>query len=171
MINKGQTEGTLCLSAIWPPQPSTHIYSYGMCGLQGDPTGLLMLPILLRPAGFLYWPFDLYGSYSMTVQVKTAGQLEGRAVLEVYEMTLGLFFFPGLLLFFFNGTPAPPGGQSWNTTYKTFWVVLLKICRYITVSQICSLICLPSIVIILAPNSTPTNKDMEELWCMDTNYK
>lgn len=37
----------------------------------------------------------------MTVQVKTAGQLEGRAVSEVYEMTLGLVFFPGLLLFFF----------------------------------------------------------------------
>lgn len=52
MINKGETEGTLCLSAIWPPQPSTHMYSYGVCGLQGDPTGSSRFVILLSPAGF-----------------------------------------------------------------------------------------------------------------------
>lgn len=32
----------------------------------------------------------------------------------------------------------------------------------LTVSQICSLICLPSIVIILAPNSTPASRDTHQ---------
>lgn len=105
----------------------------------------------------------------MRVQVKTTGLLEKWAVSELcVSMTLGAF----LLSYVFlkkkkNWTTSPSGGQMCKSVYQknasdlSNW----RICRYITVSQICSLICLPSIVIILAPNSTPIIKDMRESQC------